>query len=128
MRTPIKVISLGHRIPQTVKNEIEISHPGVLFFEYPMHLNWNSSTVVQVRRMAERSLSEAECRDQIPFLILPGVTVAAALVIAVVSGIVGCLPYVIEICKDPENRSAWKVKTIHNLEEVRGDARSRRFI
>ncbi len=122
----IKVLSIGHAIPMGVRDEIKRRYPGARFFEVPLNLRFGESLVPQVKAAVEHALEISECRGQSPFVILPGVSVASAMVITMIHGIIGRFPFLIELSKDQEQRHLLRLKEVHDLDSIRNDARSRR--
>ena len=123
----IIVFSFGHLIPREVKDQFLREHPRAEFFEYSSHFYFNESLVPQVERMVERAVRESGLGAGIPYVILPGVSVASALMICFFHGLTGLFPLIIEMSRDPGQRSQFRLKEIHDLDYIRNQTRNKRF-
>ena len=120
-----RIISFGHRIPSKVRKEIEkeLGHD-TEFIEAEFYLNLNRPITPQIEKILEPLIDG--CGD-VPFVILPGVSVASGIIIAILHGILGRFPYIVELTREKKEKWRWKLKEIHDTDKIRQNARTLRF-
>ena len=121
---PIKVVSFGHRVPQEIRGQIQKQYPGAHFLEVPFTLDMGQPLLSQIEICLKTVMPAG---DEVPFIILPGVSVAAALIVVIIHGLLGRFPFIIELTKKTGARWQWKLKAVHDLDLIRNNSRQKRF-
>ncbi len=121
---PIKVISFGHLIPQEIRDQILAQWSGATFLEVPFTLNMSLPLLPQIEIYIQKIILTG---DSAPFIILPGVSVAAALIVVAIHRLLGRFPFIVELTKKAEARWQWKLKEVHDLDLIRVNSRQKRF-
>ncbi|MBU2052517.1 hypothetical protein KKH13_04910 [Patescibacteria group bacterium] len=118
----IRVISLGHRIPERVKKQIEtkLNTTNIAFIDLPFVLIMGRDLAAQITALLFPIIKE---NSDMPLLIMPGVSVAAALVTVIMYGWFGAFPPVVELKKDRDRPWLWNLKEIHQLDDLRHHCR-----
>jgi len=121
-----KVISFGHRIPNKVKKEIEreLNCNDIEFIEAEFYLNLHIPITPQIEKILVPLIDED---GDVPFIILPGVSAASGIIIAIFHGIFGRFPYIVELTREKKEKWKWKLKEIHDTDQIRQSARALRF-
>ena len=124
----IKVYSLGIKLEKQTESLIkrELAHihncseDNIKVSSIRFFLKMNSDLVRQVKDklipLLQEANSEPEHKKLPPYILLPGVSVAAGLVIAVVKGFYSVMPRIIELTR--AGKDFWVFKSIHDLEKV----------
>ena len=120
----VKVISFGHRIPQTVKNQLREKFKNVRFYEVRFHLEMHLPLMPQITDIVMPVINGD---DSPPFVILPGTSVASGLLMSLMYGYFGFFPYVVELNRNEKKHWEWNLKEIHDLESIKSQARSSRM-
>ena len=121
----MRVLSFGHIITNEVKVQIQEKYPNeeISFESIPFHLQMGKSFFVQVEDIIKPHLKNPE----LPFIILPGVSVACAIIVTIIHGHYGQFPFIIELTRRTTSSGEWKVKEVHNLSNIRNIVREKRF-
>ncbi len=123
----IKVLSFGHMISPEVRGEITKQCGKAEFFEIPFNLDPKIPVLPQVQVVVDHALEMANCGASTPFILLPGMSVPSALIVAMIHGKISRFPFIIELTKNAAARWLYRVKEVHDLDLIRSKNRERRF-
>lgn len=120
----MKIISFGHKVPGNIKEEIRKQYPQSVFVEVRFHLEMMKPLVPQILKLIVTIMKNDE---EIPFVILPGTSVASGIIMGVLLGYFGRMPNIVEIIRDRDESWKWVLKEIHNMDRVKNEARLKRW-
>ena len=126
----MRVFSFGHILTKQVKDDIKKivkerynSQEGIGFNSVEFHIDMKKDMYPQIKEILKRSM-EGQTNGEAPIIAVPGLSVASAIIVAILHGVYGRFPLIAELTRSGQT---WKLKKIHNLDSYRTIAREDRF-
>jgi hypothetical protein len=125
----MKIINFSHPITQEqvaqIASLLNITPDQIQVITVPVNLDLEAELAPQIANLVDNvGLTGLEWQT-IPFVVnLPGLSVAAAMIIAEIGGRAGYLPHVIRLVREGVG---WSVKEVIDLQSIRNTARRARW-